>query len=91
MGFSRQEYWSGRLIVNASTGAHLSLVSGNVNRLVVKSNLESIYLLHHPYGKIIRQRTLWCKEMDIHKEIEEIKKKHYANGKALWKLMGKKS
>ena len=55
------------------------------------SNLESIYLLHHPYGKIIRQRTLWCKEMDIDKEIEEIKKKHYANGKALWKLMGKKS
>ena len=47
------------------------------------SNPESIYLLHQCYGKTIRQRTLWCKEMDIDKGIEGKKgsimliEKHY--------------
>ena len=30
------------------------------------------------------------KKMDIDKEIEGIKRKHYASRKALWKLMGGK-
>ena len=59
------------------------------------SNLESTYLLHQHYGKTIKQRTLWCKEMDIDKEIEGKKgsimliEKHYANREALWKLIKK--
>ena len=49
------------------------------------SNLESTYLLHQHYGKTIKQRTLWCKEMDIDKEIEGKKgsimliEKHYGS------------
>ena len=60
------------------------------------SNLESIYLLHQRYGKTIRQKSMpirhhiMVKKMDIDKEIEGIKRKHYASRKALWKLMGGK-